>query len=67
MVLKNIKYAKEEINEFLAEITNTSLEEIEGLNLPEYTGLVMGFFRKKELADTMRSIISLLSMEEDTK
>ncbi len=65
MVMQNIDKAKDEINSFLAELTSKTVKDIENLNIAEYSGLLVGFFRKKELKDSMKAIISVLSSEAD--
>lgn len=60
VVLANISNAKTEINSLLAELTGTSIETIEKLGFADYTGLIVGFFKKPELKDFLTSISSLL-------
>lgn len=59
-VLLNIKSIKPEINGLLADLTDKEVEEIQGLNLKDYTALLVAFFKKKELGDFFSSIASLL-------
>lgn len=59
-VLLNISKIKNEINSLLSELTGEDLQTIKNLNLKEYTGLLMAFFKKPELADFFSSIASLL-------
>ncbi|EAD0738590.1 hypothetical protein DSO10_04515 [Listeria monocytogenes] len=58
--LLNLKMIKLDINELLADLTNTSTEEISNLGLKDYTTLLVTFFKKPELADFFSSIASLL-------
>ncbi|TYU88926.1 hypothetical protein FZX01_05285 [Listeria monocytogenes] len=58
--LINLKMIKLDINELLADLTNTSAEEISNLGLKDYTTLLVNFFKKPELADFFSSIASLL-------
>lgn len=58
-VLINSGNVKKDINVFFADLTNRSLKEIEGLSLKDYTALIVGFFKKPELADFFSSIASL--------
>lgn len=59
-VLLNIKSIKPEINGLLADLTDKEVEEIQDLNLKDYTALLVAFFKKKELGDFFSSIASLL-------
>lgn len=59
-VLMNAGKLKKDINSLLSDLTNTNLKEIESLGLKEYTGLIIAFFKKPELADFFSSIASLL-------
>lgn len=58
--LRNLVNVKQDINELLADLTNTDIQTIKSLNLSDYTALVVGFFKKPELADFFSSIASLL-------
>ena len=60
-ILANINKAKSDINTFLADLTNTSIQEIQGLNFVDYTQLLVKFFKKPELKDFLTSISSILS------
>ena len=59
-ILANINKAKLDINTFLADLTNTSIQEIQGLNFVDYTQLIVKFFKKPELKDFLTSISSIL-------
>lgn len=59
--LMNLKTIKFDINELLADLTATDIPTISALGLAEYTALIMGFFKKPELADFFSSIASLMS------
>ena len=59
-ILANINKAKLDINTFLADLTNTSIQEIQELNFVDYTQLLMKFFKKPELKDFLTSISSIL-------
>lgn len=59
-ILANINKAKLDINTFLADLTNTSIQEIQGLNFVDYTQLLVTFFKKPELKDFLTSISSIL-------
>lgn len=59
-ILANINKAKSDINTFLADLTNTSIQEIQGLNFVDYTQLLVKFFKKPELKDFLTSISSIL-------
>ena len=59
-ILANINKAKLDINTFLADLTNTSIQEIQGLNFVDYTQLLVKFFKKPELKDFLTSISSIL-------
>ena len=60
-VLLNIAKVKGDINNLLAELTGEDVQAIKALGLKEYTGLVIAFFKKPELADFFSSIASLLA------
>lgn len=60
-ILANINKAKLDINTFLADLTNTSIQEIQELNFVDYTQLLVKFFKKPELKDFLTSISSILS------
>ena len=60
-VLLNIAKVKGDINNLLAELTGEDVQVIKALGLKEYTGLVIAFFKKPELADFFSSIASLLA------
>lgn len=60
-ILANINKAKLDINTFLADLTNTSIQEIQELNFVDYTQLIVKFFKKPELKDFLTSISSILS------
>lgn len=59
-MLLNINDIKPDINGLLADLTDTTVDDIENLNLIDYTNLIKDFFRKKELQDFFSSIASLL-------
>ena len=59
-VLLNIKTIKFEINEFLADLTGLTVQEITELGLKEYTGLIVAVFKKPERKDFFSSIASLM-------
>ena len=59
-ILANINKAKLDINTFLADLTNTSIQEIQKLNFVDYTQLLVEFFKKPELKDFLTSISSIL-------
>lgn len=59
-VLVNINIIKPEINGLLADLTGTSVKEIQELNLKDYTSLIVAFFKKPELKDFFSSIASLM-------
>ncbi len=59
-LLTNLINVKEDINKLLADLCGVSNEEIKKLGFKEYTGLIIEFFKKKELLDFFKSIASLL-------
>lgn len=59
-VMLNLKDIKLDINSLLADLTGASISEISSLGLKDYTGLLVDFFKKPELADFFSSIASLL-------
>lgn len=58
--LLNAGKIKPEINALLVDLTGEELKVIQNLGLKEYTGLIIGFFKKPELKDFFTSIASLL-------
>lgn len=59
-VLLNAGKLKTDINTLLADLCCVPVKEIQALGLKEYTSLIVGFFKKPELADFFSSIASLL-------
>lgn len=66
LLLRNAKYARQEINEFLAELTGVTVAEIQALGFIEYNKLFVDFFTKKELKDFLSSITSLMPAAANT-
>lgn len=58
--LLNAGKIKPEINSLLVDLTGKDLEIIQNLGLKEYSGLIVGFFKKPELKDFFTSIASLM-------
>lgn len=58
--IRNANKLRDEINPFLAELTDTDVKTIKQLSLLEYTGLIKGFIQKEELKDFFSSIATLL-------
>lgn len=54
----NLELAKEDINRLLANLCGVNVTVIEGLEMMEYTVLVMDFFGKEELTDFFKCISS---------
>lgn len=59
-VLVNAGKIKGDMNALFADLTGEPKKDIEALGLKEYTALIIGFFKKPELADFFSSIASLL-------
>lgn len=59
-VLVNAGKLKTDINSLFSDLTGENIKKIQSLNLMEYTGLIMAFFKKEELKDFFTSIASLL-------
>lgn len=59
-VLVNVGKIKGDMNALFADLTGKPKKDIESLGLKEYTALIIGFFKKPELADFFSSIASLL-------
>ena len=59
-VLLNAGKLKGDINALLADLTGETLVTVQNLSLKDYTGLIITFFKKPELADFFSSIASLL-------
>ena len=62
-VLLNAGKLKGDINTLLAELTGETLATVQNLSLKDYTGLIITFFKKPELADFFLSIASFLQPE----
>lgn len=58
--IRNANKLRDEINPFLADLTDTDVKTIKQLSLLEYTGLIKGFIQKEELKDFFSSIATLL-------
>ena len=59
-VLVNAGKIKGDMNALFADLTGQTVKDIQNLGLKEYTALIIGFFKKPELADFFSSIASLL-------
>ncbi|MGQ7335481.1 hypothetical protein ACTGUN_05880 [Streptococcus suis] len=59
-VLVNVGKIKGDVNALFADLTGKPKKDIEALGLKEYTALIIGLFKKPELADFFSSIASLL-------
>ena len=62
-VLLNAGKLKGDINALLADLTEETLATVQNLSLKDYTGLIITFFKKPELADFFLSIASFLQPE----
>ena len=62
-VLLNAGKLKGDINALLADLTGETLATVQNLSLKDYTGLIITFFKKPELADFFLSIASFLQPE----
>ena len=62
-VLLNAGKLKGDINALLADLTGETLVTVQNLSLKDYTGLIITFFKKPELADFFLSIASFLQPE----
>lgn len=62
-VLLNAGKLKGDINALLADLTGETLATVQNLSLKNYTGLIITFFKKPELADFFSSIASFLQPE----
>ena len=62
-VLLNAGKLKGDINALLADLTGETLATVRNLSLKDYTGLIITFFKKPELADFFLSIASFLQPE----
>lgn len=58
--IRNANKLRDEINPFLADLTDTDVKTIKQLSLLEYTGLIKAFIQKEELKDFFSSIDTLL-------
>lgn len=59
-VIRNANKLRDEINPFLAELTDTDVKTIKNLSLVEYAGLIKQFTKKEELKDFFSSIATLV-------
>ena len=62
-VLLNAGKLKGDINALLADLTGETLATVQNLSLKDYTGLIITFFKKPELADFFLSIALFLQPE----
>ena len=62
-VFLNAGKLKGDINALLADLTEETLATVQNLSLKDYTGLIITFFKKPELADFFSSIASFLQPE----
>lgn len=60
VLLSNIGYVKNDINQLLANLTGKKARDIEELSLLEYTQLIKEFATKPELIDFFKSLGSLM-------
>lgn len=60
-ILRHVGDAKQDINNFLADLTGKTAADIEKLSMFEYTNLLVSFAKKPELKDFFQSISSLLA------
>ncbi|WP_208560638.1 hypothetical protein [Marinilactibacillus kalidii] len=61
LAIKRIPKAKKDINVFLAELTGTTVEEIETLPLKRYVGLLKDFFKHPDLKELYKSLSELIA------
>ncbi|MGR8822495.1 hypothetical protein [Leuconostoc citreum] len=60
VLLQNIGFVKNDINQLLANLTGKKPATIETLSLSEYTALLIEFAKKPELIDFFKSVGSLM-------
>lgn len=60
IVVRKVPLAKKEINALLADLTDTSSNDIKKLPLKTYFGLITAFFKKPELGELVESISSFV-------
>ena len=60
-VLLNISVVKGDINSLLADLTSKTDQEIVKLGIVQYTGLVVGLFKKPEIREVFTLAASLLT------
>lgn len=59
-IMTNIGDVKHELNSLLGDLTGKTEQEIEDLDFGTYTNLIVDFFKKPELGDFFKSIVSLM-------
>lgn len=59
-IMTNIGDVKHELNSLLGDLTGKTEQEIEDLDFATYTNLIVNFFKKPELGDFFKSIVSLM-------
>jgi len=62
-VLKNILVVKDDVNALLADLTETSIEDIKGLGAGAYTKLLIQLFKNPEIKEVFTSAASLMTDE----
>lgn len=60
VLLQNLGFVKNDINQLLANLTGKKTSAIETLSLSEYTTLLVEFAKKPELIDFFKSVGSLM-------
>lgn len=60
LVIQNLPNAQDEVNDFLADLTETDKKTVEELPLKEYVGLIKDFFTHSDLGELVESLSSLL-------
>lgn len=63
IAVRNIPKARDEINEFLADLTETDVKTITELPIKEYIGLVKDFFTHDDLRELLESVLQLSKSE----
>lgn len=63
LAIKRIPKAKNEINSFLADLTNSDVETIRKLSIVHYMGLIKDFFGHPDLKELLDSLAQLMKSE----
>ena len=62
-VMSNLIHVRGEVNEFLATLCGVTVKDIREMKAPDYTNLIVAFFKQPEFLEVFKSLASLMSLE----